>query len=126
MARSDGQIVGYLVASPVEAQSFIPIVQALLKVYTSAPGAYIYGPICVAESERGRGLAGALHQAAHENLRRRDGFTFIRSDNAPSLRAHAKMGMHFAVEFTHGGVRYTVMTYDEATIPSAGHRRPVD
>ena len=46
--------------------------------------AYLYGPICVAESERGQDLPAALMSALSERLPGREGITFIRA------RQHAR------------------------------------
>lgn len=38
----------------------IPLVQAMFAAYQASPDAYIYGPICVGEDERGKGLAQSM------------------------------------------------------------------
>lgn len=38
----------------------IPVVQAMFAAYQGSPDAYIYGPICVGEDERGKGLAQSM------------------------------------------------------------------
>jgi hypothetical protein len=68
VARSNGRVVGYLVFCTFAAQAHVPLVQAMLKLYPGTPKAYSYGPICVAESERGRGLAGAMFAALRARL----------------------------------------------------------
>jgi L-amino acid N-acyltransferase YncA len=83
----------------------------MLKVYSGTPNAYNYGPICVAESERGRGLAGAMFAALRARLPKREGVAFIRRDNPTSLLAHKKMGMQEVAEFTHDGLVYVVVAY---------------
>jgi L-amino acid N-acyltransferase YncA len=113
VARSEGRVVGYVVSTPLTAQAHDPIVQAMLRAYPGSPGAYNYGPICVAESERGRGLAGAMFQSLRLRLPAREGFTFIRRDNSVSLKVHTKMGMQEVAEFTQGGVAYVVVAYVE-------------
>jgi hypothetical protein len=45
--------------------------------------------ICVAASERGKGLAGLMFAAMRARLPGRAAMNFIRSDNVKSLRAHA-------------------------------------
>src|SRR3712207_5230617 len=45
---------------PPEPYAEVPVVQAMLTAYGGTPGAYVYGPVCVEEAERGRGLAGAM------------------------------------------------------------------
>jgi L-amino acid N-acyltransferase YncA len=110
VARRDGKPVGYLAAEEVATQMHLPIMQAMLRAYPASPNAFLHGPICVAQSERGRGLAGALFQAALDGRQQgRESVTFIRSDNAPSLRAHVKMGMNEVAVFTHDGVELVVL-----------------
>ena len=122
VAERDGQVLGYLVSARFSALAQVPIVQAMLRAYPATTGAYLYGPICVAQSERGRGLAGRLFTSLETQLRGRVGITFIRRDNAASLKAHAKMGMREVAEFTHDGVLHAVVAYgDESS--SASDRR---
>jgi hypothetical protein len=110
-AKRNGQVVGYLVFGSLAAQSKVPIVQAMLKAYPGTPDAYNYGPVCVAESERGRGLAGEMFAALRALFPEREAVAFIRGDNAPSLSAHTKMGMQQVAEFTHDGIEFVVMAH---------------
>jgi hypothetical protein len=68
VARCDEQIAGYVVSTPLIAQAHDPIIQAMLRAYPGSPGAYNYGPICVAEKHRGRGK---WHLASFTALQRR-------------------------------------------------------
>jgi len=111
VARRDGRVGGYLVSTPYTAHADVPIVQAMLRAYPGSPGAYLYGPICVMQSERGRGLAHALFAELRARLPGREGIAFIRRDNAASLRAHDKMGLREVAEFTHDGVVHAVVAY---------------
>ena len=111
VARRDGQLVGYLVSSSLEAQAHEPIIQAMLKAYRGSPGAYNYGPICVAESERGRGVAAAMFQALRARLPGREGITFIRRENTVSLQVHTKLGMREVAQFTQGEVAFVIVAY---------------
>jgi L-amino acid N-acyltransferase YncA len=111
VARRDGRIVGYLISSSIQAQASAPIVQAMLNAYAHSKNAYIYGPVCVAADERGQGLASALFAGLLARVPDRECFTFIRADNAPSLRAHVKMGMRTVATFTLGDVDYVVVAY---------------
>jgi len=112
VARSDSRIVGYVVSTPLAAQAHEPIIRAMLRAYPGSPGAYNYGPICVAGSHRGRGLALAMFKALRARLPGREGFTFIRRDNAASIKVHAKMGMREVAGFTHGSAAYVVVAYN--------------
>jgi L-amino acid N-acyltransferase YncA len=109
VARKGGRVVGYLVSSSKAAQSHAPIIRATLAAYPGPPDAYLYGPICVAETERGQNLPAALMADLHARLPGREGITFIRRDNAASLRAHAKIGMREVAEFVHDGAAVIVV-----------------
>ncbi|MFL5066618.1 MAG: GNAT family N-acetyltransferase [Xanthobacteraceae bacterium] len=111
VARRQGSIVGFLVSSPFAAHAHVPIVQAMLRAYPVGDDAYLYGPICIAASERGRGLAGRLFAALRSELPGREGVLFIRRDNPASLQAHAKMGMREAAGFIHDDAVHVVLTY---------------
>ena len=112
VARRHGSVTGYLVFSSFSAQAHVPLVQAMLKAYPGTPDAYNYGPVCVAASERGRGLAGAMFAELRRQQPGREAIAFIRRDNAASLLAHKKMGMQEVAEFTHGNVAFAVVVYD--------------
>jgi hypothetical protein len=109
VARRGGRVVGYLVSSSKAAQAHVPIIRATLEAYPGAPDAYLYGPICVAETERGQNLPAALMADLRARLPGREGITFIRRDNVASLRAHARIGMREAAEFVHGGAGVIVV-----------------
>jgi hypothetical protein len=111
VARQGGRVVGYLMSAPLTANAKVPILQAMLAAYHGAADAYVYGPICVDEAERGRGLAGAMFMALKRQLPGREGILFIRRDNAASRSAHEKMGIRPVGEFVHGGVLYDVLAY---------------
>jgi predicted N-acetyltransferase YhbS len=100
VARSGGGVVGYVVSTPLTAQAHSPIIQAMLRAYPGTEGSYNYGPICVAESERGQGLAVAMFRALRQRLPGKEGFTFIRRDNTVSLKVHTNMGLRKVTEFT--------------------------
>ena len=112
VARRDGALVGYVVSSSLAANAVVPVVQAMLRAYPAAADAYVYGPVCVEETERGHGLAGAMFAMLRAHLPRREAVTFIRRDNEPSLRAHAKMGMRQLGSFDHDGVAFAALSCD--------------
>jgi predicted N-acetyltransferase YhbS len=111
VARKHGRVIGYVLSSPLAMHAHLPIINAMQRAYQGSAGAYLYGPICVAENERGHGLAGRLFAALRKQLPQREGILFIRRDNASSLRAHLKMGMHEVAEFTHAGAAHAVLSY---------------
>jgi predicted GNAT superfamily acetyltransferase len=111
VARRGGRVVGYVVSSTLAEQSADPILDGMLQAHPGSPDSYVYGPICVAESERGKGVARAMFEALKTQLPGREGFTFIRADNAVSRKVHAGMGMREAATFTVAGVAYVVVAY---------------
>lgn len=111
VGRCDGAVVGYVVATSLAAHMHIPIVQAMIAKFPPPPDCFIQGPVCVAASERGKGLVGLMFAEMRAHLPGRAAITFIRSDNAASLRAHAKMGICQLGEFDYGGERYTAAAY---------------
>ena len=106
VARRNERVVGYLVSCDFAAQAHVPLVQAMLKVYPGTPGAYNYGPVCVSESERGRGLAGAMFAALRARLPEREAVAFIRADNTPSFIGSQEDGHATVAEFTNDGVGF--------------------
>jgi Acetyltransferase (GNAT) family len=108
--RSD-DVVGYLLSTSFAAQAHVPLVQLMLRSYASAPGAYICGPICVAESERGRGLAGKMDDALRQIMPGRERVSFARRDNTPSINTHLKMGYRPVGTFTHNDVAYVTLSF---------------
>lgn len=111
VARRDGLVVGYLVSSAISAAANMPIMEAKLQAYPGSRNPYNHGPVCVAESERNRGLISGMFAALRKRLTGREGIAFVRSDNTASLSAHKKLGMRQVAEFTHDGVAYVVVAY---------------
>lgn len=111
VARREGVVVGYALATSIAAKSHIGIVKAMLQSFPPPPNCYLYGPVCVAESERGNGLAGMMYQEMRKRLPGRTAMSFVRSDNLPSLKANRKMGKKELGEFTHDDDTYIVFAF---------------
>jgi predicted GNAT superfamily acetyltransferase len=111
VARREGELVAYLLAGSRDVHAHTPIIQAMFRAYTGSHDAYVYGPICVAESERGHGLATALFAELRERLPGRECVAFVRRDNAASLQAHLKMGMNDVASFQYDGVAHAVLAF---------------
>jgi len=112
VARRDQHVVGFLVCSTRETIGAIPIILTALDSYpTRAPDAYVYGPVCIDVTERGKGLAGLLFEEVRRLLPRREGVLFIRRDNEASIRSHRKMGMREVSRFSYGGIDHIVLSY---------------
>jgi len=111
VGRHDGKVVGYVLGTSLAAKAHVMIVQTMLRNFPPPPDCYLYGPVCVAETERGKGLAGALFEVLRTNMATRPAMTFIRADNIPSLRAHRKMGMSELGAFVTEDVAYIALCY---------------
>ena len=111
VARRDGKIVGYMVTTTLAAKTHVAIVQAMLRKFPAPPDCYSYGPVCVAESERGKGLAGSMFDRLRAELPGRPAMTFVIADNLPSLKAHKKTSMQQLGVFTYGGIEYAALRY---------------
>jgi predicted GNAT superfamily acetyltransferase len=111
VARRSGRVVAFLMNSTRKMNDHLPIIRAMLDAYPGTADAYVYGPICVKEEERGKGLAQAMFTELRRLERGREGILFIRRDNPASLRAHTKMGMREVAGFVFGGIDYVVLSY---------------
>jgi L-amino acid N-acyltransferase YncA len=111
VARRDGRLVGYLVSSSQAATQHLPLPQAKRRTYPAGADAYNSGPLCIAATERGRGLVAKLFDMQRSLLPGREGVAFIRRDNAASRGVHARYGFREVAEFSHAGVDYLVVSY---------------
>ena len=111
VARRGDRIAGFLMTGTRAMAADVPIVAAMFAAYAGASDAYVYGPICVAAAERGRGLALAMFSELQRMVPAREGVLFIRRDNVASLRAHEKMGMREVASFVYGGSEFAVFPY---------------
>jgi len=111
VARCNSKVVGYVMGTSLAANAHIAIIQAMLRAYPASPDCYLYGPICVAKSERGKGLARDLFEELRSLIPGRPAMLFVRADNPSSLQAHRKMGMRELGTFVNEGVRYMALTY---------------
>jgi GNAT superfamily N-acetyltransferase len=111
VARQGCSVVGYLVSASRTTVADVPVIVAMLRAYPGADDAYCYGPVCVAAEQRGQGLAAAMFKELRAALPGREGILLIRTDNAASLRAHARMGMRQVAKFEHDDAALHVLAY---------------
>ena len=109
VARRNDNVAAYVIFGELSSQAHVPVIEAMLRAYAPSLNTYLYGPVCVAQSERGQGLAGVLFDALRSRFPGRDSITFIRRDNLTSRKAHAKMGMKEVAMFAHDGVEQLVV-----------------
>lgn len=110
VAREGGRVVAYALVMPVETKALLPILApmfARLETMTALAGVrfYVMGQICVAKSQRGRGIVDALYHSHRQHLGGRFDavVTEIATRNTRSMRAHARVGFE------------TLETYRDAT-----------
>jgi L-amino acid N-acyltransferase YncA len=111
VGRSNDRVVGYVLGTSLAAKAHVAIIQAMLRAFPPPSNCYLYGPVCVAETERGKGLASALFKELQTHMDGRPAMTFIKADNEQSLRAHDKMGMKRLGMFTNGAVTYVALKF---------------
>ena len=111
IARQNKRVVGFLMSSDRKLNADIPIVREMLAAYPGSENAYLYGPICVDSKIRGRGIAQAMFAELRRLQPGREGFLFVRRDNAPSIRAHEKMEMREVASFEFKGADHAVFSY---------------
>ena len=109
VAHDGATLLGALLADE-KAHATASVVRRMIETYSGADTAYVYGPVCIADSGRGKGVLGALHHAARRIFANREAILFIRADNARSLRAHEKLGMQVVGEFDVDEMRYLVLS----------------
>ncbi len=112
VGRRGRTVVGYVVGSSLASNAHVMIIQTMLRTFPPPSDCYFYGPVCVGETERGKGLAGALFAALRVCMANRPAMTFVRADNIASLRAHRKMGMRELGQFMHDNVGYAALSYN--------------
>jgi hypothetical protein len=111
VARRGPRVVAFLLAASKPTVAHVPVIRDMLAAYSGAKDAYVYGPVAVEASERGRGIAQRLFVELKRLLPCREGILFIRSDNEASLRAHEKMGVIRRAKFMHQGFEIVVFSY---------------
>jgi predicted GNAT family acetyltransferase len=111
VGRRSGKVVGYVLGTSLAAKAHVPMIQSMLRTFPAPPNCYLYGPVCVAETERGKGLAAALFKVLHTHMDDRPAMTFVPADNASSRRAHLKMGMRELGTFMSEGIPHIALTY---------------
>lgn len=113
VAIVDDEVVGFLLATSQEVnrKRNVAIVDAMFTSYKANPDSYIYGPVCVSNTQRGKGLAQLMFKELLEKQPNREGILFIKSDNEVSLRAHEKMGIKKVSSFKFNNADFDVFAY---------------
>ena len=124
VAREADALVGYLCAHRADLVPLPPVVEAMLRCCRGArygnrvlgeARLFVYGPVCVARPQRGRGVLRALYRALVSELAGRFdyGVTLVAVENPRSLRAHTRgLGMREIARFEHGNRSYHLLIFE--------------
>ncbi len=110
VAQRDGSFAGVLVTASRERARVAPVVAAMLEVYPGRADAYVYGPVCISQVERGHGVLPALYAEVQRLLPSREALLFISQDNIASLKVHTKLGMRRVGSFRFDGVGFAILS----------------
>src|SRR4029450_11290887 len=87
VGRTERKVVGYVLGTSLAAKAHVMIIQTMLRNFPPPPDCYLYGPVCVAETQRGNGLAAALFQVLRSHIARPPAKTVIPTHNHTPLTA---------------------------------------
>lgn len=124
VADDGGTPGGFMCATQTQDARSRPIIAALLAACATIEfqdklfgrwRTFIYGPVCVAEAYRGRGVLKGLFAALKPEVTHRFevGVGFVDQANPGSLRAHVQgLGMKVAGQFNFNGRGYHIIAFD--------------
>jgi L-amino acid N-acyltransferase YncA len=130
VADDSGQVCGYLCAASVQFHRQFPLLAAMIDAFPqvsflgrplASRRTFIYGPVCVAHSHRGRGLLRGLYDALRSEVAGGydSGVAFVAKGNQRSLAAHADgLGMTIAGDFVFDGRGYWILAFHVPPPPS--------
>jgi L-amino acid N-acyltransferase YncA len=123
IAAAESGLAGYLCASSCEFNRSFPLLAAMMRQFDAidyrgrsltSSRVFIYGPVCIDRSYRGRGLLRGLYETLlQEVVGRYDiGVAFVAGDNPHSLLVHVDgLGMTHVGEFTFSGKQYRILAF---------------
>lgn len=124
VASESESVRGYLCGFRCDFDHQSPVIAKMLegfdRVYfqgkpLASYGTFIYGPVCIDRSHRGRGLLRGLYEALKKEAAGRfeAGVAFVARDNPHSLRAHvAGLGMAEVGEFEVKDNVYVILAFN--------------
>ena len=123
VATQDERLAGYLCAARSALSARIPVVAAMLAQLPrtaflgralSAQRHFVYGPVCVAATWRGRGVLRGMYAALRAEIAGDfdAGVLFVAKDNPHSLHAHADgLGMTLVGDFVFAERGYWILAF---------------
>ena len=109
VAMDGARLLGVLFTSET-ARASAPPVLAMLAAWPGSADAYVYGPVCIDEAARGKGVLEALHADLVRRRPGREAILFIKANNPRSLHAHARLGMVQVASFTLHGEVFAILS----------------
>jgi hypothetical protein len=124
IAKDNNKIIAYLFAESWDYFSQYPIFEYMISLFpklefqdfeVNSTSSFQYGPICIAQEYRGKGLIHLLFEfmRIHTVKRYPLGVTFINKTNIPSLKAHTeKLKWTVIDDFQFNDNDYYILAYD--------------
>ena len=109
VAMDQTHLLGVLFTSE-KARASAPPVLAMLAAWPGTVDAYVYGPVCIDQAVRGKGVLEALHADLVTRRPGREAILFIKANNPRSLHAHARLGMEQVASFALHGEVFAVLS----------------
>ena len=109
VAKREERVVAVLF-SALSAMDSPPVVSAMLDAWPPGKQCWLYGPVCIAASERGQGLLPQLYAAMRAHYGAQAPVLFIQSDNIRSLQAHQHLGIQEVARFYCEGENFMVLS----------------
>jgi hypothetical protein len=104
------ELQGVLFTAPASTAAHVPVLAAMRAAWPGREDDYLYGPVCIAQSARGKGVLPQLYAALQRHLPGRAAVLFITDDNVTSRRAHERLGMRAVASFDWNGQACWVYT----------------
>lgn len=122
VAHDGAGVQGYLCAAGNDAGVRVPLLASMLEHaarlgFLGRPLArqrtFVYGPVCVAQGQRRKGVLRGMYQRLRDELTGDfdAGVLFIAKGNAPSLHAHDALGASIVGDFRHDGRDYWILAF---------------
>lgn len=123
IAKQQDVVVGYALVMPKECRDLIPVLFPMFTKFDqvsyngqalSQQNYYVMGQICVAEEYRRQGVSGKLYQTHRQLYSDRFDLciTEVSSSNAPSLKAHEKIGFETIYQYRDATDHWNIVLWD--------------
>lgn len=76
VGRRNGKVAGCVSGTSLAAKAHVTIIQTMLRAFPPSPDCYLYGPVFVADTERGKDLAGTMFKTLQKHKNGRPAMMF--------------------------------------------------